>query len=126
MATRGPSIPLLIVFASTIFTLGYIGALGVFLVAGLIQALLGISHVGKKLIGWLSPAVTKGVFVGLAVMLALEQLPVWITGQTGMSILDLPVFGNDQAFTIGALALVVLIVDQVIRHLAPQSRWQML
>lgn len=130
LATRGPSLALLVVLASTIITLGYESALAVFFMAGLLQAVLGVTHTGKYLLRWLSPVAAKGMLSALALTLVVSQLMTWFTGSVvpTASLLDqvlmLPFLEHsEKSFMIGFFALSVLVIHQVIRHLSPKNHW---
>lgn len=130
LATRGPSLALLVVFASVIATMGYQGALAVFFMAGLFQAVLGVTHTGKYLLRWLSPVAAKGMLSALALTLLVSQLMTWFTGTAvpTASLLDqallLPfVEHSEKSFMIGFFALALLAIHQLVRHLSPKQHW---
>jgi|GEM_PF-6590516 len=130
LATRGPSLALLVVFASVIATMGYESALAVFFMAGLLQAVLGVTHTGKYLLRWLSPVAAKGMLSALAMTLIVSQALTWFTGTIvpTASLLDqallLPFLEHsEKSFMIGFFALSLLIVHQVIRHFAAKNHW---
>ena len=130
LSSKGPSLVLLIVVASAIAALGYPSAIGVFFMAGLLQALLGVTDLGKMLLRWLSPVATKGIFVGLAVMLVLQQTMVWFSGTvvSATSLLDLlwvmpTLIHNDKSFMIGFFAISLLVIHQIMRKQLPKDHW---
>lgn len=130
LATRGPSLALLVVVASAIATLGYQEALAVFFMAGLLQAVLGVTHTGKYILRWLSPEATKGVLSALALVLIAQQLLSWFTGTmipaTSLWELALVVptlLYSEKSFMVGFFALSLLIIHLVIRHTSPKGHW---
>ena len=130
LATRGPSVALLVVLTSVIATLGYEAALGVFFMAGLFQAVLGVTRTGKYLLRWVSPVAAKGMLSALAFTLVVSQVLSWFTGS---GVLAMPLLDqvsvvqtleyNEKSFMIGFFALSLLMIHRLIRQLSPKDHW---
>lgn len=73
-----PPIVSMVVAGTIIVAFGYEGATGVFVAAAMIQAVLGVTRVGKLMISWISPTATKGVIAALALTLMVQMVYVWL------------------------------------------------
>lgn len=74
---KGPAAGLIVVMAATILHMGYENALGVFVIAGIMQVVLGVSGLGKRALSLISPAAIHGMLAAIGIIIISKQLYVW-------------------------------------------------
>lgn len=57
--------------------MGYENSLGVFVVAGIVQVVLGITGLGKRVLSLISPAAIHGMLAAIGIIIISKQLYVW-------------------------------------------------
>ncbi|MBP7061748.1 SulP family inorganic anion transporter [Patescibacteria group bacterium] len=77
LTIKGPAAGLIVVIAAVILHMGYENSLGVFVVAGIVQVVLGITGLGKRVLSLISPAAIHGMLAAIGIIIISKQLYVW-------------------------------------------------